>query len=773
MLDIKRTLLLSGTAAIFVICGAGLAVAQQQPATPQQDQQPDQTPQQDQQTQQPDQQQAPPVAPGTIPIPAITVTAPRPVRRPRINVNAAQTSGPAETPSSGTLPIVADQFGTITSVPSEEIQRSGGATLGDVLNNKSGITGSSFAPGASSRPIVRGLDGNRVGMVENGTSANGASDLGEDHTVPIDPLTSDKVEVIRGPAALRYGSQAIGGVVSASSNRIPDAIPQRGVVTEFRGAAMSVDNGVDGAVIVDAGKGNFALHADAFGRTADDYRIPHSPYRFDPTRPFDGRQPNSSQRSDGESVGASYIFEQGFAGVSVSQNHALYHIPGIDGEDHHTRIDMNQTKVNGKGELRAPTAWIEAVKFWWGVTDYKHNEIGFADPADAGSDGVRQTFTNKEQEGRIEAQLMPANLGFAKLSTTIGGQIAHQALTAPSPDNPGLLNGLFDPNSNNRTAAYVFNEFKFTDATKAQIAGRIEQVNLRGSTPGFPSTLFDVANLTPSVQHDPSFAPKSISFGLIQNLPWNLVGSITAQRIERAPRPAELFSRGAHDATGTFDIGDPNLKIETAKSLEIGLRRTQGPLRFEATAYYTRFDNFIFRRLTGVDCNETSCGQGVGDEELNQAIYSQRGALFRGGEFQAQYDVARLWSGMWGVEGQYDIVRATFNDGTNVPRIPPQRLGGGVFWRDSNWLARINLLHAFAQNDIAANETNTPGYNLLRAEVSYRTVLPPSNFGPREINVGIAGNNLLNEAIRNSVSFTKDEVLLPGASVRLFANFKF
>src|ERR1051325_11110468 len=176
---------------------------------------------------------------------------------------------------------------------------------------------------------------------------------------------------------------------------------------------------------------------------------------------------------------------------------------------------------------------------------------------------------------------------------------------------------------------------------------------------------------------DLSFLPQSLRVGLIQNLPWDLVGSVTAQRVERAPKPAELFSRGPHDATGTFDIGNPNLNIEVANSIEVGLRRAAGPLRFQGTAYYTRFQGFIFRRLTGVMCDATfdSCGDPAA--ELKQAVYSQRDAICRGGEFQAQYDVARVLSGVGGVEGQFDIVRATFTDGTNVPRIPPMRAGGG------------------------------------------------------------------------------------------------
>jgi iron complex outermembrane receptor protein len=361
----------------------------------------------------------------------------------------------------------------------------------------------------------------------------------------------------------------------------------------------------------------------------------------------------------------------------------------------------------------------------------------------------------------------------------MGLQGGHQNLTAPSPDDPGSpLNGLWDPNNNRRVAGYIFNEFKFSESTKAQIAGRIEQVHLNGTTPAFIPAVFDVAtdpaSIGPKTPHSLDFAPKSASAGLIQNLPWwNLVASITAQHVERAPKPAELFSRGPHDATTTFDIGDPNLKIEVANSIEAGLRRAVGPFRFELTGFYTKFDGFIFRRLTGNTCDESACVLGAG-LELKQAVYSQRDATFRGIEFQSQYEVAPLWTGVWGIENQFDVVRATFTDGTNVPRIPPVRVGGGLFYRDSNWLARVNLLHAFPQKDIALiGETPTPGYNLLKAEISYTTKLQRNDFGLREITVGVLGDNLLNDDIRNSVSYNKDEVLLPGIGVRAFTTLKF
>jgi len=754
-------------------------------------------------------------------LPEITVTAPSPIVRHRTvpsrtptrvaratpgrnRERAAAPAPAAPAPQQGVLPVVTDQFATVTVVPSEELRRSGAATLGDLLFAKPGITGSSFAPGASSRPIIRGLDVNRVGIVENGTSGGGASDLGEDHFVPIDPFATNQVEVVRGPAALRYGSTSIGGVVSATNNRIPDALPTCQAApfrsyglpvkapladaqtsscmnVETRTAVSSVDRGVEGGILLDAGGNNVAVHADAYGRKSTDYAIPSYPYLFDQTRPVNGRQPNSAAQADGASIGGSYFFQDGFIGAAVTQNDALYRIPGIDGADHQTRIDGHQTKFTARGEYHPHEAVIDAVRFWAGATDYHHNEIGLADPLDPSTVGIRQTFTNKEQEGRLEVQLMPFDARFAAVTTAFGLQGGHQELTAPSPDDPGSpLNGLWDPNSNNRVAGYVFNELKFSETTKAQIAGRIEHVNLSGTTPAFIPDVFDVnidpASIGPATPRSLHFTPKSASIGLIQNLPWDLAVSITGQYVERAPKPAELFSRGAHDATSTFDIGNPNLGIETAKSVEVGLRRATGPLRFELTGYYTKFNGFIYRQLTGNTCDSAACVDIANPDqlELQQARYSQRDATFRGGEFQSQLDIGALYGGIWGIEDQFDVVRATFADGTNVPRIPPVRGGGGVYWRDANWFMRINLLHAFAQNDIAViGETPTPGYNLLKAEISYKTKLDSSWFGAREMTVGLVGNNLLNESIRNSVSYTKDEVLMPGIGVRAFANLKF
>jgi len=700
-------------------------------------------------------------------LPDIEIAATSPIqRRP-----PAAAQSPTAPETRGALPIVADQFATVTVVDSDEIRRSGGATLGDLLFSKPGITGSSFVPGAASRPIVRGLDAHRVRIQENGVGSSGVSELGEDHGVPLDPLGVGRVEVVRGPATLRWGSQAIGGVVNATNNRIPEALPCRGdeqspgpcTRLETRSAVSTVDAGLEQAALVDVGQGNFALHADAHGRRTSNYAIPSYPYLAptDPAPLVFGRQPNSYMRSGGWSAGGSYIFDRGFFGASVTQFDSTYRIPGMDSTESRTRIELRQTKVTAKGEYRPLASFIDAIRLWAGASDYKHHEVGIG----GGFDGIQQTFTNQEQEGRLEVQLAPFDLRFASLTTALGVQGSHQRLSAP-----GAGGNLFDPNESRAIAFYLFNEFKLTDSLRLQVAGRIENVEATGQTPD----LF--LDPTISFKYDRNFTPKSIAVGLLQDAPFDTVASLTAQHVERAPRGSELFSHGVHDATGTFDIGNPLLGIEAANTVEVGLRRAKGPFRFEATFFYTHFDGFIYRRLSGETCADDfdSCSPAGAGGALNQALYSQRDATFRGGEFQSQWDVVPLANGLLGIENQIDVVRATFADGTNVPRIPPVRLGGGLVWRDANWLARVNLLHAFAQNNIASiAETRTKGYNLLKAEISYKIALPKGEFPAREVSVGIVGDNLLNADIRNSVSYKKDEVPMPGANVRLFANFVF
>jgi len=709
------------------------------------------------------------------PHPASTAAQARAPARSPIRQAAAAPASPALARREATIratPVVADRFGAALVVPVEELRHLPGATLGDVLFSRPGVTGSSYAPGAASRPIVRGLDNYRVRIQENGVGASGVSELGEDHGVPLDPLGASQIEIVRGPAALRWGSQAMGGVVNVTNNRIPDRRPCEDAAlfqvsgcakAETRAAVSTVDNALENATMLDAGRGNFLVHADVTGRRASDYRIPSYPYLPppDPPPPVFGRQPNSAMRMGAVSLGGTYLFDAGHVGFSITQFASRYHIPGVEPAAANTRIDMRQTRVAAKGEMRPQSAYVETVKFWAGLTDYKHNELG----DEGGFDGVQQTFTDKELEARVETRLMPVALSFATLTTSFGFQGAHQILTSP-----GVDGGLFDPNRTSSVSGFLFNELAFNPSQRFQLATRIEHAAVAGAIPDH------LVDPTLSIPRNRGFTPISGAVGFLQNLPGEMVASLTAQYVERAPRAAELLSRGPHDATGTFDIGDPNLGLEAATTFELGLRRAAGPLRFEASLFHTRFDGFIFRNLTGQTCdaNFASCTPMGEGGDLAQAFYAQRNALFRGGEFQSQYDIAQVAGGTFGVENQFDLVRASFEGGGNVPRIPPMRLGGGLYWRDANWAARVNLLHAFAQNHIAATgETPTRGYDLLKAELNYRMVFDPKDRLGREMTLGVSGNNLLNQDIRNSVSYRKDQAPLPGANLRLFANILF
>ena len=206
--------------------------------------------------------------------------------------------------------------------------------------------------------------------------------------------------------------------------------------------------------------------------------------------------------------------------------------------------------------------------------------------------------------------------------------------------------------------------------------------------------------------------------------------------------------------------------------MEASIRRAVGPFRLDATGFYTRYTGFIFRNYTGLFCDDDFASCGIGTEN-RQIVYQQQNATFYGAEIIGQYDLLSVGDGFFGVEGQFDFVRAKLDNGTNVPRIPPYRLGGGVYVRANGWFARVNLLHAFDHLATGVFETPTPGWNDLRAEVSYTQPLDPTIYGAAEVTVGLQGRNLLNDDIRNSASFKKDEILLPGRNVRLFLTARF
>ena len=737
-------------------------------------------------------------------LPEIEVTSPSPVRKQARRPSAPAASTPAapvaedfEAPLPenlpGTLIVSDDTFSSVTVVTDRDVLGTSGQTITEALQTRPGISGSTFAPGAN-RPIIRGLDSYRVRMQENGIGTHDVAAISEDHAVPIDPNAADRVEVIRGPATLRYGSQAIGGVVSVENQRIPTFIPRNGFSGAIRGAGTSVDDGKDGSFKATAGSNGVAVHADGFWRQADDYDSPR------------GTVVNSFVESKGGALGASLIGLDGFFGVSFSRIESTYGIPGHEAEEGvDPYIDLVQDRYMAHGEWRIRDAGIEAIRFWFGASNYRHNEWAKHDHDHGGHDhdddhdddddhdhdidfSVHSRFKNREQEARLEIQHLPIATSFGPLSGALGVHLVNRKTSGIVPD-PDAGESLLEPAHTQSVAAFWFEELELNPLLRLQAAARIEHTTVDGRGWRDPEVEEEPHgdHSHYHLHHDPfqgerSFTPFSGSLGLLQKLPFDMVGRVTGSYVERAPDAAELFSKGMHEATGTFEVGNPFLDVEKAATAEVGLAKARGAFRFDASAYYTRYNGFIYRALQGYTCaadghecepeDEHGHGHAHGGAHMFDLVFfQQRDANFYGAELAFQYDVAPIWNGLWGIEGQYDFVHAKFDGGGYVPRIPPHRLGGGVYYRDANWFARAGVLHAFDQNRFGEEEEATPGYTLVSAELSY-TIRGETVDGIVPVaTIGIRGENLADDEVLNHTSFKRrEDVLLPGANVRVFGS---
>ena len=376
-------------------------------------------------------------------LPGVVVTTPSPVApsAPAQAPAAAPQPTPPASDLAGTgLHISPDQtFVGVTVVTPGQLLGQPSSTLGDALATRPGIASTTFAPGAS-RPVIRGLSGFRVRIQENGLSTGDVSALSDDHAIPIDPLAAGQVEVVRGPATLRYGSQAIGGVVNAVNNRIPTAIPVNGILVETRGGFSTVDDGRNGAAIVEAGSGNFVIHADTFARSANDYRIPG------------GKQANTSLDSSGYSLGGSYVFKDGFLGVAYSSFNSTYFIPGIEAAEHKNNIALEQTKWTSRGEWRVNDHGVEAIRLWLGYTNYKHDERDLVPEFSIGS-----TFLQTQYEARVEVQHQAFRTPLGVLRGASGVQWSNRDLEAAGAD--GIL---LNPTNTNSLAGFIFEELQLT-----------------------------------------------------------------------------------------------------------------------------------------------------------------------------------------------------------------------------------------------------------------------------------------------------------------------
>ena len=606
----------------------------------------------------------------------------------------------------------------VAKVNRKQILEAGGSSIADSLASVPGISATGFAAGAS-RPIIRGMDATRVRILENGVSSSDVSDVGPDHGIPIDPLSARSIEVVRGAATLRYGSQAIGGVVNVINDRVPTSLPTRALSGELVGSYGTAANTAEGSALMDGRAGDIAVHVDGFYRQTDDYDTPI------------GVQQNSFFRGHGETVGASYFFgpdKASHIGAAIMQYDAKYGIPSDT-----TYIDMRQTKVLTKSYFDLGSGVVKGLSIDGSYADYTHDE-------DEPDGTIDTTFRNKEFDGR--AELLFGRLGFID-NTALGVEVQNRKFSAIGEDSSYLF-----PTETQSEAGYLFTESQIAKALKLQISGRVEHVHVTGTPASDVFTKVD-------------YTPVSGAIGALFDAGSGIKLGLTFSSTGRAPAITELFARGGHDGPNTFETGDPTLKIERANSLEGTIRIRSGKFRFEGSAYSTWFNNYIYGDLTGRTCDDDgACADGDAGE-LKELFYRQQGAHFWGLEGEANYALVKTDTSSLEARVIADYTRATLDDGSNVPRIPPYRYGGGLTWNSGLFDLGFLFLHSGRQDKFGAFDTVTPGFNALNAHLSVR----PFKAYPG-IELAVVGQNLTNDVQRDAAALNKDLVVMPGRNVR-------
>ena len=582
-----------------------------------------------------------------------------------------------------------------------------GNTVGETVNQIPGVQSSYFGAGVG-RPIIRGLEGSRVQVLEGGISSLDLSGASNDHAVTIDPFLADQVEVLKGPSTLLYGPGAIGGVVNVVDGRIPES-PVDGVHGRAQFGGNTVDDEKNGVVRIDAGNGEFALHGDYARHFADDYDIPG------------GTLLNSDVSTRSSAVGGAYTGASAFAGVSVSQFETRYGIPvgpsgePIDPDLETVRIDMRQTRVDLKAGLLQPTPWLDRLTFRYGHNDYEHVEHAV--------DEVEGTlFKNEGYEARLEAVHAPLGAWRGSFGLQYGNR-----------DFSAIGEETIVPNTKiKETGAFLVEEANY-EPFKLQLGAR-----------------YDNSRLNPATGDDRTFDATTLSAGATWDFAPQWHASFNLDRAERAPSEETLFVHGAHDATGSFELGDPDLEKETANQIDVSLHYHGDTVRASIGAYYNRFNDFIYL----VDTGEI-------EDDLPVRQWAQHDAAFHGFEGEAKFKLAENGVGRFDLRIFGDTVRAKLTDGAgNLPRIAPARFGATLMWQHDVWRGSLGAVRYARQDDTARFETPTEGFTTINAHLSY-----DFRTGPSDWELFLDGSNLSNRTARLSTSFLKDRAPLPGRAL--------
>jgi iron complex outermembrane receptor protein len=667
----------------------------------------------------------------------------------------------------------ADVLQGTSVISGEELTRELRPTIGETLARQPGVSATSFGPSAS-RPVLRGLQGDRVRVLTDGIGSIDVSNTSVDHAVAINPLLAERVEVLRGPSALLFGSSAIGGVVNVIDSRIPRTIPQNGYRVGGIASYGSAAEERSGAAAADVALGRLVLHADGSYLKTNDLRVggrvlsrraradalsqvglpqevepgedgePGEPIDFAANARLRDRLPNSASETWTAGVGASIVTDTGHLGVSYSHYDSFYGVPvryatRVGQEQEAPRLDLAQDRVDLRAEVETGGGFLDRIRVRAGQANYRHFEV-------EESGEIATTFRSNGLEGRVE--LVQAHHGGWQGAS--GVQYFNRQFDVQGQE------AFLPRNETNQTGLFTLQQVNL-GAFRAEGGLRYEWTRQQAKTADGDLRYFRGTR---------DFGALSGSLGAsFEPAPGVRIG-LNGSHTERAPSAEELFANGAHAGTQAYELGNPDFRLEKSWGVEATLHAHSGRFSLDASAYHTWFTNFIFEDQVAPDACEAAAAPSGRKVEFPCFQYAQADARFYGFELDASARLAQLGQYAVNLDAVADYVHATIDDRGPVPRIPPLRLLGGLEVQGDRLTVRAEAEHVFEQDRVAAFETPTDDYTLVNASVALRP------FGRENgTTLLLSANNLFDVEARRHASFLKDFAPLAGRDLRASIRF--
>ena len=629
----------------------------------------------------------------------------------------------------------------VTVLADEELRMKTGHSIGETLKDELGISSQSFGPGVGT-PVIRGQAGPRVRVLNNGIGSNDVSSISPDHAVSVEPLMAERIEVLRGPASLLYGSGAIGGVVNVIDNRIPGQ-----TFDKLAGAALeqrfdSTSDETSTAMKVEGSKGSLAYHLDGFYRHRNDMDIGGSAIdtakvaEIDPDLEVidnsNGYLRNTGAEAISGSAGLSWVGDNGFAGGSINSLNNNYGIAPDGSGEEMLKIAMRQTKYDFKSELNNPFSFAKALRTRLGYTDYHHTEIA--------NGQVGALFSNESYEGRVELahqDIGPLRgvVGFQAQTSDFLGLHYHGHGEEEAGHEGAAVETIVPRSAVQSYGVFAVESFDAGPVTY-QLGTRIEQTDIR-----------------PEAGNSFSYTPVSASVSALWKLNERNSLNLAVTRSSRAPQVQELLSDGFHHATRSWERGSQNLIEETSYNVDLGYRFNTDWLRAELDVFHNWASDYIYQRRTGEFLNE----EGHGDEcDTTYCVpvlqTSQNDAIFKGYEAKLILPMMENHHGLLELTLFSDYTRGEFKSGGDVPRMPPLRYGLQLDYHKDKLASYLRLTRADDQPYVGEFETSTAGYYLLNVGVNYQV----KAYHDAKLMVFAKGNNLLDQNIRNATSYLRN-----------------